>query len=286
MRNFFNKQVINLTESNYPFRHNISHLIHHKKCKNVFKKPLNIPNHINDAVQEYKKKGYVVFQSKSIERTLISLNKRIIEEEEKGKEIYNNIDILKNKGWTKFSEVSELFTGDIKSLIEGILLSYFSIDMAFFTKKNFGNSSNETKIWHTDSGPSTHINVFIYLVECSSNTGATTLIDWEQTKNIIFKQREFFKIHKKIPKKETKILWDQEVKSLIKKNNVKTFVPNVSKYSVVLFNNNLLHRAEPVKKNYLRKVLRARISPSKIECNKEKYISTGVMDNVDHWPIS
>ena len=285
MLNLIRKKIIAVTKSNLHIRYNLRHIIHHNKCK-LYYKNIYIPDFIKNKVNEYNEKGYTVFQSSDTIRWLSLLNERIKSNYENGIDIFKEANVLKSEGWSNYPEVGYLFFGDLRVLIESILKSNFNIDNVFFARKVPGTKENNLKIWHSDTGPASHIQVFCYFVEASKDTGATTLIDWENTKKILYHKRTFCQKYPNVSKEELRNLWDAEVKKLMNIYNIKPFVQNNSPYSVVLFNNNLLHRAEIVSEGYAREIMRARVSPSIEECNSAKYEKIGVEENRRNWPIS
>ena len=283
---FFNKIIIDKTKTTFPLRANFKHIFHHNKCKLYYSSKTNINNALVKFVNDFDEKGYAILRTKNIVKSLESLHSKILKKEQQGKNPFDNENTLKPNGLIDYPEVNDIFFGDLKIILENILKAHFNYDVATFSEKKSSGDENTVKIWHSDGGPSTHINVFAYFTEASKNTGATTLIEWNDTKKIIFHKANFHKNNKTLIKSEQRVLWDKEVIKLIKHYKIKPFVPNVPPYSIVIFNNSLLHRAELVKKGFVRRVLRARISPSNIEANVLKYKDKGFETSIGCWPTS
>jgi hypothetical protein len=149
-------------------------------------------------------------------------------------------------GWSRHPELEELFRTDLGDFIRSVFCSEFKIAAGWLNYKKGGVA--EPKLWHSDSGPGTRLNVFVYLSEGRLENAPTAILPWAQSEEIFIRERQWLKTRfagsPKADKKATmRALADYYESEINARFPEKVETPSGPTGLMVAFNNNTLHTA-------------------------------------------
>jgi hypothetical protein len=149
--------------------------------------------------------------------------------------------------WQEYSELHELIKGDLGDLFRSIYRSEFKIAAGWLNYKK--GDVIEDKFWHSDSGPGTRLNVFLYLESGELPNAPTTLLPWNESRDLFRYENEVIKARFdgiNPNKKELRESLAEYYATQISINYPeKVCTPSGDAGLMVLFNNNTLHKADP-----------------------------------------
>ncbi|MCR4378566.1 MAG: hypothetical protein NUV50_10815 [Rhodospirillales bacterium] len=232
---------------------------------------------------EYMEKGFTALKTAESQRLLTSLDDRIRSLEATGEMVYGT-NALFEEGWNKFPEVELLFQGVLGDLIRSVLNSDFKIYICGFHQKIGDPEGANRKLWHSDSGPGTCLNIFCYLSDASAETGPTTLLPWKASLDIFRAEwdfvDQFLNEHgrKTVTSEELRVARHNFYECLIRERYAdQVATPSGTTGLIALFNNNILHSAKPTAPGSSRRVMLCRVYPSDKPFDLDGYKDRGVL---------
>lgn len=194
---------------------------------------------------------------------------------------------FKGPGWGGYPEIDLLFRGDLGDLIRAAFRSEFKIAHGGFILKKGGQDG--PKIWHSDSGPGTCLNVFAYLSDGYPENGPTALLPWEQSKELFSEEtrwlREYVWAHpearadKRMRREALAEFYRTEIE---RRFPDKVTSPSGSVGLMVLFNNNTLHAAQGPGPGHDRLVAAFRVYPAITPPDFTRLAQTGIPGKMNY----
>lgn len=237
-----------------------------------------------DAVQrEYRAKDFASFHTPQTTSLLTALRARIAAAEEAGEQIFGGTGspLLGADAWSRMPEVGALLQGDLGTAFRAIFECEFKVQFAIFNRKRGGEI--KLKFWHSDSGPATCLNVFCYLGEATPAHGPTSLLPWSQSLVLFEREkphlRRFFQGD---PNAKTSKMAKREFLAEYYRTSIDAEFadaveqPNGPAGTVVIFNNNVLHYAQPPETGKERLTLQMRVYPSDQPPDFARYAAQGL----------
>lgn len=248
------------TATKFSFYHKQTQLVYAFRNKIFFSR--------NDEKDFYYKNGFFKFCNKDTELLAkeISNKIKILEKNFNGNfwklNGRPNIDNLREN----FPEVDKLFLKKIKKTINNILCSEFKV-FYMVLNKNVGTKTDRTgsQLWHNDGGPSTCINVMMYLDNVTTVTGPLEIIKWDYSKRLYWYERRNLK-HKRnsFSKEEYRLYRSNMFDKIIKNWKQESYEICTGKQgTIILFSNNTYHRGGYPKLGNERKAIIFHLYPSK-----------------------
>jgi hypothetical protein len=236
-----------------------------------------------DVVQrDYRQKDFASFRTPQTTALLAALLARISAAEAAGENIFgSSAPLLGAAGWTRFPEIEALLTGDLGTAFRAIFGAEFKVHFAIFDRKR--GDQIKSKFWHSDSGPATCLNVFCYLGEATPAHGPTYLLPWPQSLALYEGEKRYLRRH-----------FEGDLNGLASKNAKREFLaeyyrngieaqfstfverPSRPAGTIVVFNNNVLHCAQPPESGKERLTLQLRVYPSDQPPDFTRYAAQGL----------
>lgn len=232
--------------------------------------------------EEYQAKDFTSFRTKETERLLGSLRDRVIEAERNGDQIFGpEAAPLQGHKYKNYPEIEELLRGDLGEGFYAVFGTEFKISHAFFDRKTGGIAKQ--KLWHSDSGPGTCLNVFCYLSNGYPEYGPTYLLPWVDSLRIFRMEKAVLRKqiadNPRLKKEKTAMrsyLADFYEKKITELCPGKVERPSGPTGTIVIFNNNILHAASPPAVGKERLTLHMRAYPSNKRCDFARYALDGL----------
>ena len=237
-----------------------------------------------DAVQrDFREKDFASFRTQQTTELLAALFARVLAAERAGEALFGGgiSPLLGSAGWSRFPEVEALLKGDLGKAIRAIYGTEFKVHFATFNCKR--DVQAKPKIWHSDSGPGTCLNVFCYMSDGFVENGPTQLLPWPQSFAIFQKEKRFLReiigkdpsIEKDKPVKRAALasFYEQEIE---RQYRTHVEIPGGPAGAIVIFNNNVLHAASPPAPGHERLTLQMRVYPSDVPPDFARYAAQGL----------
>jgi len=236
-----------------------------------------------DAVQrDFREKDFASFRTQQTTGLLTALLARVLAAEEAGEKIFGDGSPLQGPaGWSRFPEIEALLKGDLGKAFRVIFETEFKVHFAIFDRKR--GDQFKPKFWHSDSGPATCLNVFCYLSEATPAYGPTFLLPWPQSLAVYEREKSHLRRY-----------FEGDLNGLASKNAKREFLAEYYRKSiefrfadlverptgpagtVVIFNNNVLHCAQPPEAGKERLTLQLRVYPSDQPPDFVRYAAQGL----------
>jgi hypothetical protein len=252
------------------------------RARRVYKAAAPLAEPFDAVQQDYRAKDFASFRTEQTASLLASLHARIAAAENAGEKIFGSSGaLLGADAWARMPEVGALLQGDLGTAFRAVFESEFKVHFAIFSRKRGGQT--DLKFWHSDSGPATCLNVFCYLSEATPVYGPTMLLPWPKSFVMFEKEkahvRRFFKGP---PEAKANKMAQREFLAEYYRNGIDSrFADLVEQPSgpagtVVIFNNNVLHCAQPPESGKDRLTLQFRVYPSDRPADFARYAAQGL----------
>ena len=213
-------------------------------------------------------------------RVLSSAYRRVMKDIESGRNVFVPAPFL-GPQWGGHPEIEQIFRGDLGNLIRAAFRSEFKIAHGAFGFKKGGMSG--PKIWHSDAGPGTCLNVFAYLSEGQRENGPTAILPWAESVQIFGKESAWLRDRlrrdpemrkdKKLRREAMAGYYKSEIEGRFAD---KVAVPSGPAGLMVIFNNNTLHAAQAPQPGHDRLVATFRVYPAITPPDFARLSETGI----------
>jgi hypothetical protein len=150
-----------------------------------------LSSELEGAVRQFNAEGYAAFATEDTRRLAVSILDKVRAEERAGERIWDATDRYDNGDlFRKFAEFSELFEGALGAFLTGVFRANFAVfDSVLYRSIRRADRPEGSQIWHADGGPGTCINIMFCLTDTSPENGAMKCLPWDQTLEIMRKER-------------------------------------------------------------------------------------------------
>jgi hypothetical protein len=138
--------------------------------------------------EQFRKDAVVTFWDPEIGKLAESVLAKLKEKEAAGEDIWDLESTLYTggDGYVQFPEFEQMFKGMVGQVIRGILRCEFKLHHFRLRKSvRLRDNARGSELWHPDTGPGTCINMVIGLSELSKANGATQVLPWGPSQEII-----------------------------------------------------------------------------------------------------
>jgi hypothetical protein len=252
--------------SRYGWRTAPPYTVYHRRCRAAFAQRGGHLGKFSQQSEFYAVNQFVSAITPESTRLLTALRERVATELTAGRDVFTP-NPFEGEGWRRFPEIEYLFQGDLGSLIRAAFRSEFKILHGFFGRKEGGAATR--KLWHSDSGPGTCINVFVYLSDGQPDFGPTIILPWPESQEIFVTERAWLRQHIAAHPALTNdkrgrmaALGEFYENEIARRFPDKVTAPSGATGLMVLFNNSTLHAADTPKPGRERIVAHFRVFPA------------------------
>jgi hypothetical protein len=230
----------------------------------------------------FRRDQVVSFWSPEIREQSEAILEKLRERETAGEDIWDlESSLYKGKnGYVEYPEFEAIFRGLVGDVLRGIFdtefkLHHFRLRKSVRTRE-FARGS---ELWHSDTGPGTCINMVIGLTELSEENGATQVLPWGPTADILAASRPIVRNRLAEAQAERSINREEmrEIQCRYNDERVEaTYADQIRKANgpagtVLMWNANSLHRGGWPRQGEERYVMLCHAYPSHQPANWDRY---------------
>lgn len=232
--------------------------------------------------EEYAAKDYTSLRTPASTALLSALGERVKAAHARGDKVFgpDAAPLLGAECYAAFPEVDALLRGDLGDFLRAIFRSEFKVSHAHFGRKRGGVEMR--KIWHSDSGPGTCLNVFCYMSDATPDYAPTTLLPWAPSAEIFAEEKAYMRdLAARAPGRLAEKSARQDALDEFYGRRIRERFPGIVEMpgggagTMVAFNNNVLHWAGLPEPGRQRLTLNMRVYPCVEPPDFERYARDG-----------
>ena len=294
IRDHLHGQSVHRHRSNLPLRQAQVYTRYHEFAREEAPVDLNVlPERAREPAKKFRDQAVVTFPMPESEELATSILTKLRAREAGGADIWDLESSLYRgeNGYSEYPEFEQMFHGLLGDVLRGAFGCEFKLHHFRIRKSvRLRDFARGSELWHSDTGPGTCINIVVGLTELSESNGATEVLPWAPTEDLLLSGRpivrkriEDAQKRRQVGREELREIkcryYDERVESDYADQVVRAEGPPGS---VLLWNTNSMHRGGFPNIGKERVVMLCHAYPSHRPTHWDRYRTEGCSKSA--WP--